>query len=110
MTLRFLLLGVLYVAGTWLVGWWCVPLISIAYALLQRTRRAPVETAVGVTLAWSVLFLMQAMNPAFSTLLKRLDGVFPAPVPVVILAMVLFAALYAWSAARVTVGITGVRD
>ena len=105
------LLGIAAVVAlcTWIVGWWCVPVIGAGHALIRRSGAAPVEAAVGAMIAWGLLFLSSAGKPAFSVLLDRLGGVFPLPGAIVLVIAVLFAGLLAWSAGRLAVGVTGYR-
>ena len=107
MLVRILLLTVLAAAGTWLIGWWAVPLIALLYALYRREGVAPTEVAVATMLAWSALILVNVGAPAFRILVARLGGVFPVPGAVVLLVSVLFAGLLAWSCARVVLGVVG---
>ena len=105
--LRTLLFAVVIAVCTWFSAWWCVPLVGAGYALLRRSSAAPIEAGTGAMLAWGVLFLLNAGQPAFSVLLTRLGGVFPMPGAIVLVIAVLFAGLLAWSAARATVGVIG---
>lgn len=99
---RVLAVTFVMAAGTWVIGWWAVPLIGAAYALLRgAASHVAREAAVGAVLAWSVLLLYQASNPAFGRLTAALAGVFPVPAVVLMLVSVLFAGVLAGSAARV---------
>ena len=107
--LRTLGIAVVIAACTWFGEWWCVPLVGAAYALFRRSSAAPIEAGLGAMLAWAVLFLLNAGQPAFPVLLTRLGGVFPMPGAIVLVIAVLFASLLAWSAARLVLGMTGTR-
>lgn len=108
--LSVLMLAALVAAGTLLVGWWTVPVIAAAYALLRRSRGAPSEAMVAALLAWLLLLARLMQHDSFSTLLDRLGGIFPLPGIGVAALALLLAVLLAWSAARVTIGIVGVSE
>jgi len=108
--LMVLLLAAMVAAGTLLVGWWTVPVIAAAYALLRRSAVAPREAMVGALLGWTLLLVRQMQQPSFTTLLDRLGGIFPLPGIGVAGLALLLAVLLAWSAARVTIGVFGVSD
>ena len=89
--------------GTWFGGWWAVPLSGAVYAVLrQRQSGAVSEAAFGAMLAWAGLLVWQESHPAFSRLSAAISGVFPVPVPVLMLLTVCVAGVLAASAARLT--------
>ena len=96
-------------ACTWLGAWWCVPVVAALYAIWRRSTGAAVEAGLGAMIAWGALFLINAGQPAFTVLLTRLGGVFPMPGAIVLVIAVLFAGLLAWSAARLVVGVVGLK-
>jgi hypothetical protein len=107
--LRTLGVALVVAACTWVGEGWCVPIVGAAYALLRRSSAAPIEAGLGAMVAWAVLFLLNAGQPAFQVLLTRLGGVFPLPGVIVLVMAVVFAALLAWSAARLVLGTVGTR-
>lgn len=102
------LIGV-FVVGTWLAGWMTVPAIALAYAITRRDVRAPREAGLAALLAWLILLLRLTPDPAFRTLLNQLGQIFPMPGIAVAALTVVLATVLAWSAARVVIGIVGVR-
>ncbi len=104
--LQILLLAALFAAGTLLLGWWTLPIIAAAYALLKRDRTAPRDTMLAATFAWIFLLSRSMSAPAFSTLLERLGRIFPLPGIGVLLLTLVLAMLLSWSAARVITGFT----
>ena len=90
------LLALAFAGGTWLTGWWAIPLIAGAWALWRRggTWMAPAAAAVG----WDVLLLLLPFAP-LGRLLTRLDGLLPGPPPLLLLLPLGFAAGLAWSIA-----------
>lgn len=108
-TLRMAVLVVAVAAGTHFIGWSAVPIVAAIAAVVRRRPELPGQMALAAALAWGGLLGWRATSPAFTTLLDRLGGVFPAPGWVLAIVAVLFAAVLAWSTARVTVGLLGVR-
>jgi hypothetical protein len=52
----------LMAVGTWLLGWWMVPLVAAGAAALGRNRTASVaKPALAAPLAWGVLLLLQGL-------------------------------------------------
>jgi hypothetical protein len=104
--MRFLrMLGVAAVVaiGTWFVGWWAVPLCGAVYAVLRQQQPGAVsEAAFGAMIAWTGLLIWQFSHPAFGRLSAAVSGVFPVPVPVLMLLSVGVAGVLAAAAARIT--------
>ena len=99
--IRVLVLGVAIAACTFFFGWLSLPVIGAVYALIRRDVSAPGEVALGALLGWGALFARVAIVPAFARLLAKLGGVFPVPGVVLAIISLVFAAVLAWSAARV---------
>ncbi|MGQ0642796.1 MAG: hypothetical protein ACT4P6_18790 [Gemmatimonadaceae bacterium] len=48
--------------GTWLLGWWAVPLVAALAAAWDRNRRASVgKSALAAPIAWGSLLLLQGL-------------------------------------------------
>lgn len=110
--MRFIrLLGVAaaMMAGTWFFGWFAVPAIAAVYALARRDMDAPREAGLGALLAWMLLLVRLKSQPSFNTLLGELGQIFPLPGFGVAAFALLLATVLAMTAARVVVGIVGVR-
>lgn len=110
--MRVLSLALLALAmglGTSLVGWLAVPVLAVAYAVKVRSASAPLDAALAAAGAWLVLLLRLTLFPAFGTLLSQLGQLFPVPGVAVAAVALALAALLAWSAARLTLGVTGFR-
>lgn len=98
--IQLLPVGLLVAAGTWLFGWWAVPLVGFAHALVWRGRRGVVlEAGLGGMLGWGWLLALQGMHPAFPRLAEALNGLFPIPSPVLVGGSLLFAGVLAGAAA-----------
>lgn len=88
----------LIATGTWLVGWWSVPLVAAAWQLWRRDTR-PWLAGVAGFLAWAALLGWLAPAGPERELAHRLAAMLGTPGFVPGLATPLFAGLLAWSAA-----------
>jgi hypothetical protein len=95
-----LLLTLIIMAGTWVVGWWAVPVLAACWQVL-RPEGVPLQAGRCAFSAWGLLLLLLPLAP-LGRLAGRLAGVFQLPVPMTWLLAPFFAALLAWSAARLT--------
>lgn len=86
--------------GTWLGGWWIVPVVAVAWAWLVPALR-PWRIGLLTGCAWAGLLAVEASIPAFATLLDRLGGIFSLPPVVLVCLPPVFAGLLGWSAAEV---------
>lgn len=101
--LRILAVAAVVALGTWLAGWWAVPLCGAVYALLRARQEGAVrEAAIGAMIAWTALLIWQVSHPAFARLSSAVSGVFPVPGVVLMLVAVCIAGLLAGSAAHLT--------
>lgn len=99
-----------FVAGLLYAPWWIVPVLGAVYALLRRSRSAPMEAAVAALVATLLLLARQIASPAFGRLLAQLGEIFPIPGAGVLALSALVAMTLAYSSARVAIGVAGVRD
>jgi len=104
--LRPLMLALVMAAGTFVIGWWAVPVIAAVYALVRRDTIAPVEATAAAAAAWLALLSWYLQYPAAVTLLDRLGKVFPVSGSKVAWLAIALASLLAGSAARVVTGLT----
>ena len=108
--LNVLPVAIVIAVGTWFGGWLAVPLCATVYAATRRTSRAPTEVAVAAAIAWIALLVRLVPNPAFARLMSQLGQIFPAPGFAVAILAVALASILAFTAARLTVGVTGVHE
>ncbi len=97
--LELLLLAVFMAAGTWLGGWWAVPLLAAGWQWLRPGSAWSI--GVAALLAWGGLLLLLPPAP-FGRLLERLGGLLSLPGPVLLVLPLAYALLLGWSAARLT--------
>ena len=108
--LSVVLVAIVVAVGTWFGGWLAVPLCAAVYAAARRSNGAPREVALASAIAWIALLVRLAPNPAFGKLLTQLGQIFPAPGFAVAMLAVALASVLAFTAARLTVGVTGVHE
>jgi hypothetical protein len=101
--LRIALLALAFVLGTALVGWWTVPLLAAIWGVLAfRVPRAGVLAGLAAMIAWALLLAMDMRADAFAELSRALAGVVGLPRGSLFALTLVYPALLAWSAARVT--------
>ena len=83
-------------AGTWLTGWWAVPLIAVVAGALAC---APLLVAAASAAAWLVLLLVDAATGSVGRLAGLLGGIMGLPAAALFAATLVFPALLGWSAA-----------
>ncbi|HJR40761.1 MAG TPA: hypothetical protein VJ812_01645 [Gemmatimonadaceae bacterium] len=101
--LRILLLSLAFVVGTALIGWWTVPLLAALWGIIAHgVPRAGVLAGFAAMLGWAILLALAARAPAFEALATSIAGVVRVPPASLIAITLIFPALLAWSAARLT--------
>lgn len=108
--IRFAALVAAFAAGTYFLDWSMVPVIASVYALIRRQDGVAKEAAAAVTTAWLLLLAKQMATPAFGQLLDALGALFPVKGNVLIAITLSFASLLAASAARLSIGIVGMKN
>jgi hypothetical protein len=95
-------------ALTWLLGWWGIILAAVVAGHLSRTRRgASWRIALGASLAWALLLVIDAGAGSFAPLVRTLAGTMRLPAVVLVLLTLAFPAALGWSAAVVTATLSG---
>lgn len=88
--------------GTWLLGWWAVPLIAGIVGFRDRGESGRAgQVALAASLAWTVLILIDLLAGPFGRLTSMLGGAMGVPGAAVLALTILFPAILAWSAAAV---------
>jgi hypothetical protein len=96
------LLAVLMATGTWMVGWWAVPMVAAAWGMIFRPTR-PWLAGLAGSVAWGAV-LVGAPWDALRRLTPRLGGIFHLPGWGMLALTLGFVWLLGWSAARVGAG------
>ena len=108
--LRTAALVAAFALATVFLDWSIVPVIASVYALVRRDNSVVAEVAAAASLSWLLLIWRQMPNAAFAKLLSTLGDIFPVPGTVLIGISLALAAILASSAARLSLGLVGVRD
>ena len=100
------IVAAVFVAATWIAGWWGVPLVAAIVGATLCTRRGIAGlTALAAVVAWSVLILVDGASGRFGALARAVAGTLTLPASVLLAVTLLFSALLAWSAAALGVEI-----
>jgi hypothetical protein len=101
--LAVLLLAAAFAIATVVLGWWSVPIVAAAGAVVRRgIPRTVWMAALAAALAWAALLAWLAARGPLGVLATQLAGVMTLPAVVLPLVTVIFPALLAWSAAQLT--------
>lgn len=88
------------------LGWIAVPVIALVISIGARELHLrPWQVGAGAALAWAVLLGASARNPAFSSLLSSMGGVFQLPGPALIFVALLLPFALGWSTSTLTTGL-----
>lgn len=98
---RVALLSVAIGIGTWVLGWWAVPLLGAVWGVLQRGRPRFLTAFAAAAVAWATLLAFDALRGAMGRLAGVLGGIFMMPGAALLAVTVLYAALLAGCAAQV---------
>ena len=97
--LRLVLLALAFAVATIALGWWAVPLVAVAWALVRRGESASGSAALAAAVGWAGLLAWIAIRGPLADLGRQLGGIFGVPGAVLPIVTLLYAALLAWSAA-----------
>lgn len=96
----WLLLSLAFAVGTWVGGWWAVPVLGAAWGLVQRRslRRAPMA-GLSAAAGWTILLGWQALRGPVGELAETVGPVLSLSGSQFFLLTLGFAAVSAWAAA-----------
>jgi len=100
------LLAIAFALGT-AVAWWILPVLA---ALAGAWLRRGTDAALGATIAWGGLLLVDAVGGRFGALATSLGGVMGLPPAALIVITLAFAAMLAWSAASLAASLRSRAD
>ena len=100
--LRVALLALSFIIGTWVLGWWAVPLFSAIAGVLARTvRHQALAAALAAAVAWSALLGWSASQGSVWSFSHVAGGAMGMPGLALLLVTLVFPAALAWSATAV---------
>lgn len=98
--LRVLLLAGSFAIGTWILGWWAVPLFAAGSGVLARhASRQALAAGIAGAIAWGVLLVWTAIRGSVWSFASQVGGAVGLSGIVLIVFTVVFPGLLAWLAA-----------
>jgi hypothetical protein len=98
---RILLLGIAVAIGTWILGWWAVPLLGAAWGVLRRGRPRFWTAALAAVVGWWLLMLFNATRGSVGGMASLLGDIFGIGAWGMVALMYVFPGLLAGCAAQV---------
>ena len=100
LALRVLLLAAAFAIGTWVLGWWAIPLFAAVAGVLARHAPGQAMAAgVAAAVAWAALLAWSALHGAVWSFASQVGGAIGLSGVVLIVVTLVFPALLAWLAA-----------
>lgn len=98
--LRVLLLAAAFAIGTWILGWWAIPLLAaIAGVIARRTPRQAMAAGVAAAVAWGMLLTQGALRGSVWSFASQVGGAIGVSGVMLIILTLVFPAALAWLAA-----------
>ena len=93
------LLALSFAIGTWILGWWAVPLFAaIAGVMARHVRRQGIAAALAAAVAWAALLAWSAIEGSVWSFSRIAGGAMGLSGIALILVTLLFPAALAWLA------------
>jgi ribose/xylose/arabinose/galactoside ABC-type transport system permease subunit len=106
--LQVALLALAVALGTFMFGWWMVPLIGAVWGLVARERERPqLIVALAAAVGWALLILWTSTQGPIGEVARRAAGVMGMSRPWFLLITVAFPMIVAWAAAVITGAVRG---
>ncbi len=100
--LRVLLLALSFAIGTWILGWWSVPLFAaVAGVMARHVRHQGIAAGLAAALAWAALLGWSASQGSVLSFSRVAGGAMGISGVALILVTLLFPAALAWLATAV---------
>ncbi|MDQ4080473.1 MAG: hypothetical protein M3125_06905 [Gemmatimonadota bacterium] len=99
-TLRVLLLATSFAIGTWVLGWWAIPLFAaVAGGLARHVSGQALAAGLAAAVAWGVLLAWSALRGSIWSFASQVGGAIGVSGVLLIALTLVFPALLAWLAA-----------
>jgi hypothetical protein len=103
LALRVALLALSFGIGTWILGWWAVPMFAAVAAVFARSvRQQGLAAALAAAVAWAALLGWSAAQGSVWAFAGLAGGAMGVSGAMLILLTLLFPAVLAWAATAVT--------
>lgn len=100
--LRVLLLALSFTIGTWILGWWSVPLFAAVAAVMARyVRHQGIAAGLAATIAWAALLAWSATAGSVWSFSRIAGGAMGISGVALIVVTLIFPAALAWLATTV---------
>ncbi len=100
--LRVLLLALSFAIGTWILGWWSVPLFAAVAGVMARyIRHQGIAAGLAAAIAWAALLAWSAAAGSVWSFSRIAGGAMGISGAALILVTLLFPAALAWLATTV---------
>ncbi len=100
--LRVLLLALSFAIGTWILGWWSVPLFAAVAGVMARyIRHQGIAAGLAAAIAWAALLAWSATAGSVWSFSRIAGGAMGISGAALILVTLLFPAALAWLATTV---------
>jgi hypothetical protein len=99
---RVALLALSFAIGTWILGWWAVPLFAaVGGAMARYVRHQGIAAGLAAAIAWAALLAWSATEGSVWSFSRIAGGAMGISGAVLIAVTVLFPAALAWLATAV---------
>ena len=99
LALRVALLALSFAIGTWILGWWAVPLFAaIAGAMAPHVRHQGIAAGLAAALAWAALLAWSSIDGSVWSFSRLAGGAMGMSGVALIIVTLLFPAALAWLA------------
>jgi hypothetical protein len=99
---RVALLALSFAIGTWILGWWAVPLFAAVAAVMTRyVRHQGIAAGLAAAIAWAALLAWSSTEGSVWSFSRIAGGAMGMSGAALILVTLLFPAVLAWLATAV---------
>ena len=100
--LRVILLALSFAIGTWVLGWWAVPLFAaVAGVMARHVRHQAIAAGLAAAVAWAALLAWSSSEGSVWSFSRIAGGAMGLSGVALILLTLLFPAAVAWLATAV---------
>lgn len=100
--LRVALLALSFAIGTWILGWWAVPLFAaLAGAMARHVRRQGMAAGLAAAVAWAALLVWSSTEGSVWSFSRMAGGAMGMSGVALLVVTLVFPAALAWLATAV---------
>jgi hypothetical protein len=99
---RLIRLVAVFALGTWILGWFAVPMLAMLWVIIEwPRRRLAIEAGLAAAAGWGALLVVTSTRAPLTEFSQRVAAVTGIRTQLLFAVTLVFPALLAWSAARV---------